>query len=82
MSWTQYEEVAQSFAQGGADKYGQPSGVFLAKLPGRAVLAMFADEREEEVVVNPNMLRGRVELVRRVDMSDEAKRRRERHARP
>jgi hypothetical protein len=76
MSWTQYEDCAQNFAQVGADTHGQPSGVFLAKLPGRAVLAMFADEREEEVVVNPNMLRGRVALVRRVDMSDESKRRR------
>jgi hypothetical protein len=81
MSWTQYEDCAQNFAQVGADTHRQPSGVFLAKLPGRAVLAMFADEREEEVVVNPNMLRGRVELVRRVDMSDEATRRRKRLAR-
>ena len=31
-------------------------------VPPRAVLALFGDDREQEVVVNPNMLRGRIEF--------------------
>ena len=31
-------------------------------MPGRAVLAQFVDFREQEVVVNPDFLRGRIEV--------------------
>ena len=38
------------------------AGVFSATIPVCAVLAVFGDEREQELVVNPNMLRNRVVL--------------------
>jgi hypothetical protein len=67
-SWTQYRDCAQeNFAQAWADLYQSPSGLYRAEIPGRAVLAIFGDDREQEVVVNPNMLRGRVELVSTVE---------------
>jgi len=62
-SWTQYQECGQGFAQAWADVYQRASGLYRAEVPGRAVLAIFGDDREQEVVVNPNMLKGRVELV-------------------
>jgi hypothetical protein len=37
-----------------------------AVVPPRAVLAMFGDEREQEIVVNPNMLTGRIALDEKV----------------
>lgn len=42
------------------------AGVWKATVPPQAVLALFGDEREQEVVVNPNMLRGRVALDERI----------------
>ena len=64
-SWTQYRECAEEFAQGRADR--SPSGLYRAEVPGRAVLAVFGDDREQEFVVNPNMLRGRVQLVATIE---------------
>lgn len=62
-SWTQYQECGQGFAQAWEDAYQRASGLYRAEVPGRAVLAIFGDDREQEVVVNPNMFKGRVELV-------------------
>jgi hypothetical protein len=62
-SWTQYRECAEEFAETWADLYRSPCGLYRADVPGRAVLAVFGDAREQEFVVNPNMLRGRVQLV-------------------
>jgi hypothetical protein len=62
-SWTYYRECGEGFAQGCANTYQRASGLYRAEIPGRAVLAIFGDDREQEVVVNPNMLRGRTELV-------------------
>lgn len=82
MSWSFYPECAAKFAQSAADSPRQghwiEAGVFRATIPGRAVLAVFGDHREQEVVVNPNMLRGRIELVEAVRPSEDALRRRER----
>jgi hypothetical protein len=61
MSWSLHRGVATNFADGDAAK-GIESAVWHATIPARAVLAMFGDERETEVVVNPNMLRARVIL--------------------
>ncbi len=38
------------------------AGVFSVTIPVCAVLAVFGDAREQELVVNPNMLRNRVVL--------------------
>jgi hypothetical protein len=62
-SWTQYRECAEGFAQTWANLYGRASGLYRANVPSRAVLAVFGDDREQEFIVNPNMLRGRVQLV-------------------
>ena len=59
MSWSVHREVAETFAEAEAG-FGIDAGVWRATVPGSAVLAMFGDERETEVVVNPNMLRGRI----------------------
>ena len=60
MSWSLYRECARDFADAAA-LYG-PAGIFRATVPGRAVLAAFGDGREQEIVVNPNMLRSRLVL--------------------
>jgi hypothetical protein len=65
MSWSEYRECAAKFAGDPAD-LGIESGIFEATIPGRAVLAIFGDHREQEIVVNPYMLRGRIRLVERV----------------
>jgi hypothetical protein len=54
--------------------------LFRVDLPGRAVLGMFADSREQEVVVNPDFLRGRIELVDEFSESAESAERRVRLA--
>lgn len=59
MSWSIHRECARVFAVG-VSREGIESAVFEATIPGRAVLALFGDQREQECVVNPNMLRGRV----------------------
>jgi hypothetical protein len=66
MSWSVHRDCGHDFAQGWANTYNRPSGLFRAVVPPRAVLALFGDWREQEVVVNPNMLRGRVEMVETV----------------
>jgi hypothetical protein len=60
MSWTLERECAVDFAERAAPL--AESGVFSALVPPRAVLAVFGSSHEQEVVVNPNMLRGRVVL--------------------
>lgn len=67
MSWSVHRDCARGFAEGWANLRRQPTGLYRATVPPRAVLALFGDEREQEVVVNPNMLRGRVELVEQVE---------------
>lgn len=82
LSWSLYRECARdNFAQPWADAYEQPSGLYRATVPPRAILALFGDHREQEVVVNPNMLRGRVELVERVEPDRRALAERERRFR-
>lgn len=66
MSWSLHRECAHDFARRVADRYRRPAAVYRAELPPRAVLGVFGDEREQELVVNPNMLRGRVELIEEI----------------
>jgi hypothetical protein len=81
MSWSVHRECALSkFAQPYADIHGE-AGLFSAVVPPKAMLAVFGDWREEEVVCNPNMLCGRVRLVERVVISPEAVAGRERLSR-
>jgi hypothetical protein len=61
MSWTIHHDCAEGFAEGVAT-LGVEAGIYRATIPPRAVLALFGDDREQEVVVNPNTLRGRVQL--------------------
>jgi hypothetical protein len=61
MSWTIHRECANDFAEGVA-AFDVEAGIYRATILPHAVLALFGDEREQEVVVNPNMLRGRVQL--------------------
>lgn len=61
MSWTMHRECANDFAKGVA-AFGVEAGIYSATIPPRAVLALFGDEREQESVVNPNMLRGGISL--------------------
>ncbi len=65
MSWAVEMESAEWFADRWAS-WGVPAAIYRATVPAKAVLGMFNDRREQEVVINPNMLRGRVELVRTV----------------
>ncbi len=62
LSWTMHADCARSFAEDVGALYQVPVGIYRAALPGRAVLAIFGDVREQEVVINPNMLRGRIVL--------------------
>ena len=59
MSWTLHVGEAEEFARGLPMLDEAVPAVFQTTVPGRAVLAVFCDEREQEVVVNPHMLRGR-----------------------
>jgi hypothetical protein len=59
MAWTVHRECAVEFAEAWADPYRSACGLFTATVPPQAMLGVFGDEREQEVVVNPNMLRGR-----------------------
>lgn len=59
MSWTLHQECAEDFAVGNLLPEDNRPTVFRATVPGRAVLAVFCDEREQEIVVNPSMLTGR-----------------------
>jgi hypothetical protein len=61
MSWTIHRECAEGFAEG-VVTFGVEAGIYRATIPPRAVLALFGDDREQEVVVNPNTLRGRIQL--------------------
>jgi len=61
MSWSVHRGCARGFAVG-VSQDGIESAVFEATVPVRAVLALFGDAREQECVVNPNMLRGRVRI--------------------
>jgi hypothetical protein len=65
MSWSVHRDCAVAFAQRYARHWGEHA-VWKATVPPRAVLALYGDEREQEVVVNPNMLRGRVALDERI----------------
>jgi hypothetical protein len=76
MSWSVHRDCALGFAQGGADRHGQ-GALYRAVVPPHGVLALFGDEREQEVVVNPYVVaRSRV-LVEQVTMSAEAVERRD-----
>ena len=82
MSWTSYRECAASFAEDGRASVGIRAGIFRAVIPSRAVLAIFGDSREQEIVVNPHMLRGRIERVETVEPDwDEIERQRRDFAR-
>jgi hypothetical protein len=71
MSWSVHRDCALGFAQGGADRHGR-GALYRAVVPPHGVLALFGDEREQEVVVNPYVVaRSRV-LVEEVPMSAEA----------
>ncbi len=58
MSWSVHRDCARLFAERVAATW-QDAGVYEATISPRAVLAVFGDEREQEVVVNPNCLRGK-----------------------
>lgn len=64
-SWSVHRECAVEFAEGVAG-VGFDAALFRAVVPPRAMLALFGDWREQEVVVNPNMLRGRVSVAERL----------------
>lgn len=64
MSWSAHRECAVGFAESAA-RLGFNACLYSAIVPARAVLASFGDEREQEYVVNPNMLRGRMSIVER-----------------
>lgn len=67
MSWSIHRDCAREFAQGWADLWGSPTGVYCAEaVPPRAFLALFSNASEQEAVLNPNMLRGRISLVEEV----------------
>ena len=74
MSWSVHRDCALEFDHGYANRYLSASGVFKAAVPPRAILALLGDYREQEVVVNSNMLRGCIELVEEVAPSEEHKR--------
>jgi hypothetical protein len=62
MSWTLDLDEARWFG----DRFRVGVGVvYRALVPPPAVLARFETRRESEVVINPNMLRGRVEVLDR-----------------
>lgn len=71
MSWSVHRACALDFAE---RILAPVSGLYMAEVPGRAILAVFGDEREQEVVVNPNMLRGRVTLAQTVETGFEPRR--------
>jgi hypothetical protein len=74
MSWTAHRNCAVHFAERYA-AYRGDQGVWKATVPPVAVLALFGDEREQEVVIDPNMLRGRVSLDERIaEKIDEGRR--------
>lgn len=64
MSWTYYRQCAEEFVRVAAEH--QEAVLVCSVVPGRAVLAAFADGREQEVVVNPGMLPRELEVVERV----------------
>lgn len=72
MSWTLDQPRARWFAERLALYGFDDAAVYEATLPPRAVLAMFNDRAEQEVVVNPNMLRGRIHVVEVVDRPADA----------
>jgi hypothetical protein len=61
MSWSVHRDCAATFAHGAAE-FGVEAGIFRAVVPPVAMLASLGDEREQEIVVNPNRLRGRIVL--------------------
>jgi hypothetical protein len=76
MSWSVHRDCALGFAQGGADRHDR-GALYRAVVPPHGVLALFGDEREQEVVVNPYVVaRSRV-LVEEVTISAEAMERRD-----
>ena len=52
----------ESLPKGGPTCISAHRVSFVPSIPPSAVLALYGDEREQEVVVNPHMLRGRVAL--------------------
>ena len=48
----------------------EPRSLYRANVPSRAVLARFNCREEEEVVVNPRMLRNRVEVLESLPRDD------------
>jgi hypothetical protein len=66
MSWTLHRECAADFAR--VVLHVEPA-VYRAVVPSRAVLAVFGDTREQEVVMNPHMLRGRIVVDERLPIT-------------
>ncbi len=79
MAWSAHRDCAIEFAQRHSGFPPHPEvAVYRAVVPPRAILAAFGDEREQEFVVNPNMLRGRIvldEVIPYVETTEEAERR-------
>jgi hypothetical protein len=61
MSWTVHRDVAINFAQEVA-RNSIEAAIWRTVVPPDAVLAMFGDERETEVVVDPTMLSDQIAL--------------------
>jgi hypothetical protein len=66
MAWSAHRECATRFARHGAEVHRTPSGVFRTTVPPNAILALLTNWHEQEVVVNPNELRGRIALVEEI----------------
>lgn len=75
LSWSLHRECAVQFADAAANRDGR-AALYRVTVPSAAVLGMFADAREQEVVVNPDFLRGRVEVDREVEATPESVQRR------
>jgi hypothetical protein len=64
MSWSYDRTQAEAFASRHRKRFGIPTTVFSAVIPPTAILALngFSDESrgEQEAIVNPRMLKGRV----------------------
>jgi hypothetical protein len=58
MAWTQSETVARQFRDGKRQRLRVEALVFRATAPPEAVLALFDDRREREVVVDPTLITG------------------------
>jgi hypothetical protein len=83
MSWTLYREVAARFAQWHADVEDTEGAIFRAVVPPAAMLGCFVTgDEEQEIVVNPQMLRGRIHVDEKIAISEEARAMRVKWRRP